>query len=285
MRNLTITRTKSFVGCLGKIKVYIEDALHSELYINDVPCRKLGDLKNGEQKTFAVENESLKVFVIADKLSKNFCNEYYQLPAGNEDIALSGKNRYNPAVGNPFRFDNNENPDAIANRKRGRGIGFGILIVAIIVGFLLGYFLTNEQEPMPEVFSSGGMSIVLTDEFAETPVDKYTATYDSRDVAVIALKEEFSLFEGFENYTLEQYANLVIENNNMSDTDIKNVNGLMSFEYTYFNPETNKNYIYFSYVYKSGDAFWLVQVATEEDKATEYFDDIVMWANSVEFEG
>ena len=249
MRNLTITRTKSFVGCLGKIKDYIEDALHSDLYINDVPCRKLGDLKNGEQKTFAVENESLKVFVIADKLSKNFCNEYYQLPAGDEDIALSGKNRYNPAVGNPFRFDNNENPDAIANRKRGRGIGFGILIVAIIVGFLLGYFLTNEQEPMPEVFSSGGMSIVLTDEFAETPVDKYPATYGSRDVAVIALKEEFSLFEGFENYTLEQYANLVIENNNMSNTVIKNVDGLMGFEYTYFNPETNKNYIYFSYVY------------------------------------
>ena len=285
MRNLTITRTKSFVGCLGKIKVYIEDALHSDLYINDVPCRKLGDLKNGEQKTFAVENESLKVFVIADKLSKNFCNEYYQLPAGDEDIALSGKNRYNPAVGNPFRFDNNENPDAIANRKRGRGIGFGILIVAIIVGFLLGYFLTNEQEPMPEVFSSGGMSIVLTDEFEETPVDKYTATYGSRDVAVIALKEEFSLFEGFENYTLEQYANLVIENNNMSNTVIKNVDGLMGFEYTYFNPETNKNYIYFSYVYKSNDAFWLVQFATEENKATEYFDDIVMWANSVEFEG
>ena len=25
MRNLTITRTKSFVGCLGKMKVYVED--------------------------------------------------------------------------------------------------------------------------------------------------------------------------------------------------------------------------------------------------------------------
>lgn len=145
MRNLTITRTKSFVGCLCKMKIYIEDSACGELYINDVPCRKLGDLKNGNKKTFVVGNESLKVFVIADKLSKNFCNEYYQLPMGEGDIYLSGKNRYNPAAGNPFRFDNNENPDAIANRKRGRNISLIIIFIAIIVVFLLGYFLTESK--------------------------------------------------------------------------------------------------------------------------------------------
>ena len=47
MMNLTIKRNKSFVGCLAKLKVWIEDEA-GELVIGGVPCRLLGDLKNGE---------------------------------------------------------------------------------------------------------------------------------------------------------------------------------------------------------------------------------------------
>jgi hypothetical protein len=105
MRNLTIKRTKSFVACLVKMKIYLEDPMASELVINNVPCRKLGELKNGEEKTFVIGENSAKVFVIADTLSRNYCNEYYQLPDGQDDIFLSGKNDFNPASGNAFRFD------------------------------------------------------------------------------------------------------------------------------------------------------------------------------------
>ena len=96
MRNLTIKRTKSFVACLAKIRIYIEDPTANEISINNTPCRKLGELKNGEEKTFQIPNEAVKVFVIADKLSRNICNEYYQIPEGEDDISLSGKNKYNP---------------------------------------------------------------------------------------------------------------------------------------------------------------------------------------------
>ena len=49
MRKLTIKRAKSFVASLTKVKVYIEDQLSNELTINNVPCRKLGNIKNGEE--------------------------------------------------------------------------------------------------------------------------------------------------------------------------------------------------------------------------------------------
>lgn len=88
MRNLTIERRKTFVGCAMKMKVYIEDATSNELVIGGVNCRKLGDVKSGETKTFEVAESSAKVYVIADTLSRNYCNEFYQ---GSEDIALSGK--------------------------------------------------------------------------------------------------------------------------------------------------------------------------------------------------
>ena len=143
MRKLTIKRTKSFVACLAKLKVYVEDHRASDLIINDVPCRKLGDLKNGEEVTFEVEEQAVKIFVIADQLSKNYCNEFYQLPEGQEDVYLTGKNQLNPASGNPFRFDNNDNPEAVANRKRGSRTGIIVMIVAIVVGIIVGYLVSS----------------------------------------------------------------------------------------------------------------------------------------------
>ena len=143
MRNLTIKRAKSFVACLAKMKVYIEDSLSSELVINGVPCRKLGELKNGEEQTFQIGCESAKVFVIADKLSKNYCNEFYQIPAGEQDVALSGRNKFNPASGNAFRFDNNDNQEVIASRKKGTAKGAVILIIAMVIGAVAGYFIVQ----------------------------------------------------------------------------------------------------------------------------------------------
>ncbi len=144
MRNLTIKRNKTFVGCMGKFKVYVEDPSSNDTTINGVTCRKLGELKNGEEKTFEIAEGAAKVFVIADQLSKNFCNEYYELPEGQEDIALSGQCKLNPAAGNAFRFDNNNSAEAIANRKKSTGKGVVILVISLIIGFVVGLLLSSE---------------------------------------------------------------------------------------------------------------------------------------------
>ena len=61
MRNLTILRRKKAAAALTKMKVYIEDPFSNELTIKDVPCRKLGELKNGEEVTFQIENRAAKI--------------------------------------------------------------------------------------------------------------------------------------------------------------------------------------------------------------------------------
>ena len=143
MRNLTIKRKKKFVACLGKLKVYIEDAQTNELIISGVPCRKLGDLKNGEEKTFEIGEDAAKVFVIADTLSKDYCTEFYQLSEGQDDIVLTGENYFNPANGNAFRFDNNNSAEVLAARKKGNKKGTVILVIAIIVGFIIGFAISS----------------------------------------------------------------------------------------------------------------------------------------------
>ena len=288
MRNLTIKRTKSFVGCAVKMKVYIEDPNSQEIIIRNIPCRKIGDLKNGEEKTFQITEEAAKVFVIADKLSKDYCNEFYQLSPGQEDVSLSGKNKYNPANGNAFLFDNNTNAEALQNRKKGTKKGIVILCVAAIVGAIVGYVSTTGLlaggSNDPKTFTANGMSITLTKAFKETQMQGFTNCYDSADVAVFALKEEFTLMEGFEKYTLEQYADLVIQNNNLSEAVVKKENGLTGFQHEWVNPDTQDTCRYISFVYKTEDAFWLVQFATLKENADARMEDITQWAKTVTFD-
>lgn len=105
MRNLIIKRNKSLAGCFGKVRVYVEDKENGELNIKGCACRKLGELKNGEEKAFSITNEQTKVFVIGDAATRDFCMDWRSIPAGNADIHLSGKNTFDPQNGNPFAFD------------------------------------------------------------------------------------------------------------------------------------------------------------------------------------
>ena len=288
MRNLIIKRTKSFVGCLSKMKIYIEDPTSNEIIINNTPCRKIGDLKNGEEKTFQITEQESKVFVIGDKSTKEYCCEYYQLPESSEDIVLSGKNKFNPAAGNAFRFDNNESQGIDEYRKQGVHKGVLILIIAVVIGAIAGFLTTSElflnKTPDVKNFSSNGMTIALTDEFTEVDVVNFTAAYESENVFVFALKEAFTLFDGFGDNTIEQYTDLVIESNSLDSVQTKTDDGLTLFEYTYTLPETNDVYKYFAYTYKANDAFWLIHFAVLNESADEYAQQFTEWANSVEFD-
>lgn len=287
MRDLTIKRRKTFVGCLMSLKIYIEDPTSEEIVINGTPCRKLGTIKNGEEKTFQVEEDSLKVFVIADKLSKNYCNEFYQLPEGQEPISLSGKPRFNLFTGNAFRFDNNDNEAVEKNRKRGLKIGLIVFAVFVAVGAVAGYFigtLINKDSAKAEAkdFSSNGMTITLTEDFVEREYIGYTAIYTSSDVGVGVIGEAFSLMPGFENYTTQQYAQIVMQNNGKY-AEIKTEDGLVYFEFDNSDPTTNVVYHYVAYAYKTSNSFWLVQFSTTEAKVDDYAESITKWAKSVRF--
>ena len=57
---------KKAAGSLGKVRIYIADRTGDTL-INDTLCRLLGTLKNGEEKTFSISEEQVKLIATADK--------------------------------------------------------------------------------------------------------------------------------------------------------------------------------------------------------------------------
>ncbi|MBQ8447731.1 MAG: hypothetical protein IJX27_02225 [Clostridia bacterium] len=282
MRNLTVKRAKTFVACLAKANVYIEDEKNYDLIINNTPCRKLGTLKNGEEKTFEISEASARVYVIADKLSKGFCNEFVEIPYGEEDVTLTGKNRFNIATGNAFRFDGEVSEEVLANRRKSTRRGAIVMVIAGIVGFIIGFMGTstafgNGLNGEPKDFSASGMAITLTDNFELDSVEGYALACKSDKVIMFALRESFAEYPVLEDYTVREYADAA----NRASTLIQSKDSLTYFEYDALN---GNDYHYFAFVYKTEDAFWLVQFGCRKSVADDCREYAFEWAKSVKFD-
>lgn len=286
MRDLTIKRRKVSVGSLAKAKIYIEDSLAPELTIDKTPCRKLGELKNGEEQTFRIGDQAARIYVISDKLSKEYCNEYYQLPEGQEDVVLTGQNQFSFGM-NAFRFDDNNSAGIEAKRKKGTAIGIIVFVAAIVIGLVAGRLVSSgllkSRAAAPKEFTSHGMTITLTKDFKEDSAMGFTTCFSSKDVFIAAQRDTFTLLDGLEDYSLQDYGKLVLENNDMSGSLLKSFNGIPGFEYDYTDPDDGNTYHYRIFLYKADDAFWMVQFFTYKDDFSKLESQINQWAKSVTF--
>lgn len=159
-----------------------------------------------------------------------------------------------------------------------------IVAVLIVVAALITMVSCNKKvyEANAKEFTSNGLTITLTDAFVETKQEGYTVCYDSKSVAVIALKESFSLQEGVKDWTLEYYADLIKSSNSAhSPSNPVKVGDRMVIEYTFYNPDTNITYHYYTCMYKGSDAFWMIQFACDVNEIDEYKPYMMQWADSV----
>lgn len=287
MRKLTIKRKKSFVASLAKLKVYIEDPA-GELDITGIKCRLLGTLANGEEKSFYIEENAAKIFVIADKMSRDYCYDCRNLPEGNEDIYLTGKNAFNPATGNAFRFEGGTDEEVAKRHKESKKGGLIVLITAIVIGLTAAWIIGSgviysKKKATPKDFSYEEMTITLTALFKEEEVEGRTV-FTSNDVAVFVLRENFVAGDiDLSGYTVRGYAELARENNPvMADATYEETDGVPNMVYTYAGDD-GKTYVYFTTFYKSSDAFWIVQYFVNESGYESRKPKFIEWAKTVHF--
>lgn len=140
-----------------------------------------------------------------------------------------------------------------------------------------------DEVPEPVVFSQGGLRITLTDKFTPKDHISYTACYESQDLAVMVLKEEFSLFEGTEisaETTVEQYMDVIRRANALPEmVSVVTSNNLCYLEYDRL--ANGKNYLYRAYGFKGTEGFWLVQFATTKENFANVSDQIHAYAQTV----
>lgn len=282
MRQVSITRNRSFVGCAVKLKVYVEDAAAEEITIQNVPCRKLGTLKNGETATFEVPVQEVRIFVIADKLSKDICCDVYRLSAGEDAVSLSGKCRFSLATQNAFRFDNNNTQEAQALLKKNKKKGTAVFVCCILLGVVIGLVSSGIFFPAaPKTFVTPEMTITLTDDFTEGEYEPFVHMFSSRNLSVMTLKETFESAPGIESYSKKEYAQLFAQANNLDSVPTVR-EGTVSFTYSQTDDAGTKH-CYAAYVYKTKDAFWVVQFGTTAADFEAQQENIDTYAKSISF--
>lgn len=311
MRNLTIQRAKCFVGCAAKVKIYIEST-QPETTINGVPVQLLGTLKNGEEQSFFIPEEPVRVFAAFDSLTRNYCNDFVPLPAGSEPVFLSGRPHFSLASGNAFRFDNVTDPAVLAARKQNKRSGAGVLGIVFAVGIAAGIAFSGvkalvkfaaqpkperpassaqeasssaqstepvDAAPQPATFEADGLTLTLTDAFEKQDAAQFTLCYATDRVLVLALRDAFADTEGLSDYTLADYAELVRQNTCDDSVPLEQDGTLPYFEYEYTD-DGGTAYDYFTALYQGTDAFWIVQFVATADDYDAFRPQFVEWAHA-----
>lgn len=282
MRNLTITRRKSYVGCIMKDQVFIRDAYASEITIDGVPCRKIGDIKNGETKTFQIDEGEQQIFLIADKVSKDYCNATVTIPQGQEDVTLSGVHKF-VFGSNPFCFDGiAQTPAQLEKQKKNNRKGSVIMVAAVAIGVAVGLFLPGgffgKSDAAPKTFTKEDFQITLTDAFEATNEPGFFATYSSKTAMVAVVREDKALFG---DISVNEYGMLVIEANKRTGAKLNQEDGFVWYEYTHTADEQEVYYLVACY--QSQDAYWIVNFLTPATNQAKYKDTFIDWAENVKF--
>ena len=286
MRQLSVTREKSVVASLGKMKFYIEDPVNGDTDINGVRTRMLLELKSGETGTAEIGDGALKLFAIAGLSSKDWCLDVYNIPEGTEDIAVSGKNHYNPTAGNPFRFNGNESDPAVREiRKKNSKRGILILVIAILIGLAVGFIVASRTTIIrSKTFKNKYFAITLDTSFKEEKDDRYdmVCVSDKRGAALAVSKSEFPAGS---NIDLAEYCDYISEYEDFPDAKIQKDGSRYFFEYDYQNPDNKITYHYKVYIVReSGERIWLFQFSTLKSRAAGMDSNFKKWIDSVKFE-
>lgn len=136
-----------------------------------------------------------------------------------------------------------------------------------------------------KVFSASGLNINLSDRFVSVPDPApYTAGFDSESMAITVTKDTFEamIAVGLDvNMPLTAYAQTIITGYGLTAT-VTEENGLIYFQYA--SPiEGGGNASILAFVYKSVDAYWLVQFLTDANDFIAEKATIFNYAASVNF--
>ncbi len=156
-----------------------------------------------------------------------------------------------------------------------------VSLLALVMCFTLGGCVFGSKN---KTYTSHGISVTMNDKFQEKSIVSQTVYLESTEAIFSALKEDFSALESInlgKSASLNDYAKAVVANNN-ADYEIKEEDGLTYFEYE--KTVSGKDFYYLACVYKSDDAFWLVNFASETSNKGKYQPLFKRWAKTVKFE-
>lgn len=159
-----------------------------------------------------------------------------------------------------------------------------VIAIVLAVLSLSACSVLDSLSSKEKQYSTEGMTITMPGGFYKTEQEGFKVCYARDDCAVFALREGFDELEGLSELTLDEYADLVLENNEL-DKPVNDGAGLKYFEFERDVKDDNgtETFSYLACCYRAGDAFWLVQFSCPKSKYGENRSDMLAWAETVTF--
>lgn len=153
------------------------------------------------------------------------------------------------------------------------------IFIFVLTGCQIRFFFEKE-----ETFTNEGLSITLTNNFYEKEHIAFTSYYESNNMMVVVIKENYSILSSVgitKDSSLENYLKTVILANK-HDSSVKEEDDITYFDYV--SSEGGKDFKYVVTAVKGSEAIYLVQFCVVEDTYDDYKDDIFEYAKSLEAE-
>lgn len=155
-----------------------------------------------------------------------------------------------------------------------------MLVITLTLSGCFPYRLitpSNQSMGAPLVFEKDGIRLTLTDNFIEKESELgYYGYYVSNYCGVVVTKEAFTLEEGMEELSVEDYIRRVIANNGHTEITPQAKDGLCFYVR---DSESTRGYIF---AFKGSDAFWLVQYMCVPGDVSRLEGQFFQWASCVE---
>lgn len=155
-----------------------------------------------------------------------------------------------------------------------------IIVFLLALCTLLSVSSCSLFEPEAKTFQVMEMSITLNDQFYEQDFLGFTAAFSSTDMAVYVTREAKTDFEGteYEEMTLDEYTRLVMQvNKNDGDFSYR---GKYNY-FTYEDEVSSQEWSFYSMMFKSSEAYWLVSFGVLKSNHDKFKDKIFEYADSI----
>lgn len=153
------------------------------------------------------------------------------------------------------------------------------MILCMIFGMLVGCNSAPKEQPeMEQYVLDCGITLTAAAGMQETKMDGFTAVLQGEETIIFLLEENKSTLNLID-LSLEEYARLIKNGNQLKEDFILVNNGTPTLEYT--REVDGETYYYYATVHESKTSFWFCQMACKETERDRYQMKFVQWSSSL----
>ncbi len=289
MRKLTLTRRKALPWALFPLNVCVRDE-EGDCTVGKDRARVVGEIKNGEEKSFEIPDAETDVTVAPASVPRWFMCEKRAIPAGSEDVSLAGKVRYSPFLGNPFLFDDPDETTAAERKKRLRRASAALwifiasaVLLVLLCGAAVARGIWGKSDPktgpdaksLPAEFVLNGLRVTLNSDFGkkeqENNGSEETVLSDYAAVTVIFFSSDS--IERFEDVSADDYLGWTFDSF-AGDKTLETSPGGIGYVRSVSHAAAEGPTVHYVFIFRDQDGFRMLELYTLcrfEENCREFF--------------